>query len=723
MHVKKYLPRKIFVRDYSNYDVNRFKADLRNTPWENCLHKNNINSAWDGFKTLLHNVIDIHAPLIEKKIRGKDNPWLTSSIKQKINTRDYHLRKARRTNSEIDWSAYKRHRNDVTYCIRSSKANYYRNLLRENISNPKDFWKQIKKSYPVKEKGKSGNSFNINDEIITDKKSISNAFCKFFANVGSSLVRKVNFLTNPTWKYYNNHNLSSKVNLKNKIFKFNFVQVKDVLQILKRIKPSKASGVDTIPGSMIKDGAEELAAPISFLANQSFQSGLFPTSEKCAKITPTYKSGCHSDLDNYRPISVLNIISKVLERIAYQQISEYLENNNLLCKYQYGFRQERSTQHAVKKFVDYIRLNIDRSNCTGALYMDFRKAFDTVNHSCILQKLPCYGIKDQELMWLGDYLFNRSQFVCFDGETSDREKITHGVPQGSILGPLLFIILVNDIHLTLEKCQILMYADDTVLYYADKDASSIENILNTEAALVNNWINENTLFLNLKKTKTEFVLYGSHQKLAKQQKCSILLGGMKVNEADQYEYLGITLDKHLNLTLQVNKLYKRITSRINLLSRIRHAISPTAAESIYSTMINPLLLYCYPIYAGLSCSNKSRLQSLQDRAKVIVSTERSKIWLPVETQRKQRMAIDVFKSVHKIGLEENHELFNLVCHQKNTRSNGSLIRLPTVKTEAGRKSCNYQAGIAFNELVPSLRNEKSFVVFKRKVKCFDFGSK
>ena len=252
----------------------------------------------------------------------------------------------------------------------------------------------------------------------------------------------------------------------------------------------------------------------------SFIDGIFPTAEKTAKVTPSYKSGERSHFDNYRPISVLNVLSKVLERLAYKQITDYLEKNNLLSSRQYGFRRERSTQHAVMKFVDYIRENMDQGKVTGALYMDFREAFDTVSHSCILHKLPYYGITSNELAWIGDYLFNRSQLVNFNGTCSKLEYITHDVPQGSILGPLLFIILVNDLNLKLGKCELLMYADDTVLYFADKKASNIKSVLNSESDIIHQWITENCLILNLKKGKTEFVLYGSKAfKTTKLQHC------------------------------------------------------------------------------------------------------------------------------------------------------------------------------------------------------------
>ena len=257
------------------------------------------------------------------------------------------------------------------------------------------------------------------------------------------------------------------------------------LKILQSSKSSKAAGFDSLPARIIKDIASEIAAPLTFLINISLESGIFPTAEKLAKINPVFKSGERTNVDNYRPISVLNILSKTVERVVYNQLSEYLESNNLLSDNQYGFRRKRSTRDAVTKATDHIREQMDKGKVTGALFMDLRKAFDSVNHSCLLHKLPYYGMLGREVEWICSYLFHRSQIVTIDGVLSDREYITHGVPQGSILGPLLFVILINDLPLQLDYSEVLMYADDTMIYYTHKSLAEIEKCINSDAEKVN----------------------------------------------------------------------------------------------------------------------------------------------------------------------------------------------------------------------------------------------
>ena len=192
-------------------------------------------------------------------------------------------------------------------------------------------------------------------------------------------------------------------------------------------------------------------------------------------------------MDNYRPISVLPVLSKVFERVVHQQLYAYLEQNNLLLKRQFGFRNRSSTEHAVTKFSDSIRQIMDKGLMTCAIYIDLRNAFDTVDDARLLSKLSIYGIKNEELKRFEDYLFNISQFVAFEGFESSTQIITCGAPQGSILGPLLFVLLIKDIDLHMKRCEIILYADDTVIYYADKTCKGIEEQLNNDMGQISDW--------------------------------------------------------------------------------------------------------------------------------------------------------------------------------------------------------------------------------------------
>ena len=228
-----------------------------------------------------------------------------------------------------------------------------------------------------------------------------------------------------------------------------------------------------------------------------------------------------------------------------------------MCRHQFGFKQDRPTQPAVTLLSENIRQNIDKGLCSGAVYIDLRKAFDTVSHATLLEKLQSYGINDVKLKWIADYLFNRKQEVIFDSTSSGEENVTCGVPQGSILGPLLFGLIINDIQIPLTAPNIILYADDTVLYCAGKSSNDIKHELNNELQKVADWLDQNNLFVNLKKGKTEFVLYGSYQKLSKQPSVEIKIHNQTIHETRSYKYLGIDLDNHLNLHRHFDNVYKK----------------------------------------------------------------------------------------------------------------------------------------------------------------------
>ena len=285
-----------------------------------------------------------------------------------------------------------------------------------------------------------------------------------------------------------------------------------ILKVIKKLKASKASGLDTISPRLLKDAAEVIAKPLTRIINISLSQGRIPDEWKCARVTPLFKKGDVTDMDNFRPISILSVASKVLERAVHHQLCDFLDKHKLLSPYQCGFRRKHSTESATIAFSDFIRRGMDQGLLTGAVFIDLRKAFDSIGHDALLSKLEYYGLRGTELDWFRSYLIDRKQVVNFGKETSNPCSITSGVQQGSILGPLLFVLFLNDVPVVLKHCQILMYADDTVIYFSAKDATQIAKTLSEELASVNQWLLDNSLFMH--KGKTECVLFGTNAKLA-----------------------------------------------------------------------------------------------------------------------------------------------------------------------------------------------------------------
>ena len=356
---------------------------------------------------------------------------------------------------------------------------------------------------------------------------------------------------------------------------------------------------------MLKDAALVLTKPLTFIINLSLETGVVPSEWKVAKVIPLYKSGSQAKIDNYRPISILPTLSKILEKIVYKQLMPHLECHNLLFEYQFGFHPNRSTELAVTYFTDFIRKEADSGKATGAVFIDLTKAFDTISHSIMLSKLSRYGASNMELQWLTDYLFLRKQIVHFNGVLSEPNPINTGVPRGSILGPLLFRIFFNDVHSPLCHCKILNYADDTVIFTSSNDINAIKDSLSQDLDNLSNWFRDNELIFNLKKGKTEVMLFGTGKRLNLLQGCQVKLSvnGAPINTTTCYKYLGVHLDPTLNFEMHFRKIYKA-AGRVNLLQRICSNIDYFSAQRIYQSMIMPIFTYCGYISLGWSESRK-----------------------------------------------------------------------------------------------------------------------
>ena len=452
---------------------------------------------------------------------------------------------------------------------------------------------------------------------------------------------------------------------------------------------------------MLKDAAVVVAKPLTRIVNESLSQGTVPSEWKYAKITPLFKKGLSTDMDNYRPISVLPVVSKVLERIVHHQLHSFLSEHKLLNPYQCGFRRNHSTKFAAIAFLDYIRRRMDLGLLTGAVFIDLRKAFDSVDHEILISKLESYGLRDIELDWFRNYLTYRKQLVSLGKEISDPCLITSGVPQGSILGPLLFVLFVNDLPIVLERCQILMYADDTVMYFAASNAQEISSTLTSELAKVNDWLVHNTLFIH--QGRTECVLFGTGSRLANTN-LSLNIDGKELTRVAEYKYLGVILDESLSWNAHVNYLISKVSKRLGILGRTRGNISMHIAGIIYRSFILPVLDYCDTVWNFCGRINAGYIEKLQRRAARIImqtnSSDEALAHLRYDTLglRRETHALNLVKKClnkHCPQFLMDYFSFNRDIVQRKTRQSNHL-RFPSIKLECTKEAFHYHGCEVFN---------------------------
>ena len=344
-------------------------------------------------------------------------------------------------------------------------------------------------------------TFVIEGQKETNKQSIANGFCKYFSNIGKTCADSI-----PKARNTPNYYMKGAPNPKS-CFLYPTDHV-EIVKIMRTFQPKKSTGDDGISMALLKHISEECSLPLAILVNKSLVQGIVPDCMKLAKVVPIYKAKNKELFTNYRPISLLPNILKILEKVVHRRLNSFMKKYDILYSDQYGFRSKRSTIDAISKFSADVLLSQDKKDYCLSVYLDLSKAFDTINHDILFKKLHHYGVRGMALEWFKSYLDQRKQYVSYMGQNSDTLCVPYGVPQGSVLGPLLFILYTNDLPSSLSHCKTVLFADDTTIYCQGCNLSMVYDQVNIDLDLLSDWFKANQLSVNASKTK--YIIFGKH---------------------------------------------------------------------------------------------------------------------------------------------------------------------------------------------------------------------
>ena len=521
-------------RSFTTKAKENFKSKIDEFDWTRTRESTVAQEAMSLFHSNYKRIFDECFPVRKIELGYKHRKeWLSDEVKKAIQQKNKLFFMYRKKPTVDTYNAYKDYKNRLNATIRRCDINYYKNLLELNKNNLRKSWTVIKDIINKNRTNKTQSAFMINNRLSEDKDKIANGFNKFFVEVGPTLEKNCPPSAQAPITWMKGRNGQSI-----------FILPTDQTEISKLIGTLKESsaGWDDLNLSTLKIAWPSISSVFTHIMNLSLLQGIVPLELKVARVVPLFKADDPEKFSNYRPVSILPIFSKILEKLMYKRLLDFVSNHKILFEYQFGFREGYSTNLAMTFLIDSLVTSLNNGNCVLGLFLDFSKAFDTVNHEILFNKLEHYGIRGPALEWFRSYLADRFQYVEFNGTLSKRDKITCGVPQGSVLGPLLFLLYINDLANVSDVIRFILFADDSNIFFHSKNPDDLIDMANTEIPKILNWLATNKLTLNV--SKTHFVIFRNHGKEVTLTK-NLLINGTAIKQLPYTKFLGVWLDEKL----------------------------------------------------------------------------------------------------------------------------------------------------------------------------------
>ena len=699
--------RKIKFRSFKNYKSDLFNNDLTqalNACEINTLLKNkDVNQATNLLVKKITEIANKHAPLCEKKIGNEKSepPWYTPELTNAIQNKNEILTDFLKTRNPSFKLRLKIESKKIARMKTQLKKSYIIEKLEEYKNDVSKLWKLLN-FLSGRQKGEK-----VEPECLSQQKVDENNH--FFATVGIRVQEKLGGESGG--------DTAPRVDKLSPIeFAFKKETQKNIAKLFDSLKNNVATGIDSLNAKIIKDSKFSILPYITEIINLSFETGVFPDCMKVAIICPIFKEGDPDDITNYRPISILPIISKIFERAAANQIVDFLEKNNLLNQNQHAYRKGHSTETCLFELMNDTYKNLDKKLFVAVAKLDLSKAFDSISHDLLLQKMKTLGLENSALNWIKSYLTERKQVTQFKNFTSSTEIIKSGVPQGSILGPLLFLCYVNDLPNAFDGiCKMLAYADDTQLLVSAKTKKELKVKLEAAMKAAQNWYSNNFMLNNV--GKTDFLIF-SPQRKNETLDCDIYNVNEKktISSKSEIEILGVYIDSNLKFTKQINQIKKKAFNTTRQIHRINYFLPMEQKLMLYNTIIAPLFNYGDVIWGGCDEKDSKSLQKIQNFAarsingkkKYDSATESLKKLklLDLKTRRKVHEAVFAHKALSNKTAKNTCQIFESYRPKTETRkANLGKLNIPTHTNAKFQKCPTYRCIKTWNSMPSGLPDD------------------
>ena len=698
--------RQVWFFDRGNYDLLRNEIAL--TDWT-ALESQNIDTFAQNITEHVISLSKAYIPNKSVTIRPSDPPWLTTNIRKHIRRRKRAYKKAKLSKSAHNWNTFKNLRNTVTNMIRNSKKAFMDNLankLKSETLSAKDWWTTLK--FFISPNTNSSIPTLEHDGIIysddTDKANLLNNFFR-----DQTLLNESNVILPRINKY-----VAEGVS-----FSSLMITPDEIELVLKSLPVGKAVGPDGINNRILREIAHEFSVPFCSLVNLSLQLGMVPDIWKVSNVCPIYKKDDPTLVSNYRPISLLNALDKVTERVIFKHLYNYLRDSNILTPLQSGFIPKDSTINQLTFLYDKFCQALDDGKEVRVVFCDISKAFDRVWHAGLLCKLEAVGVSGNLLLWFRSYLSNRRQRVVLPGVHSNWNYIKAGVPQGSILGPLLFLLYINDIVNDIGS-HIRLFADDTSLYIVVENPDEAAELLNADLDKITTWAEQWLVTFNPPKTESMLI----SRKIVKPLHPPIFMSNQQISEVQFHKHLGIFLSNDCTWHKHIEYIKGKAWKRINVMRRLKFQLDRKSLEKIYLSFIRPILEYGNEIWANCTQYEKDELEQIQLEAARIATGATKLIsinnlyseigWETLDERRNKQKLLMFYKLYYSLSPPY---LSTLVPPLVGQTSRYNLRNANDLQTIDARTTLYFNSFLPstvrdWNSLPPDIKNADTAVAFK-----------